>query len=156
MSSRSRVLVLFALALLMASSLLAATGCGKSDKQKVTDDVNGICKDFRKDTSKLFDNVDNLKQFAKQGRKAIPAVDRTGRRLATVKASKDVREDLGKDYTRFVATFQRTAAAFGAAVASAEAGDKRKFNQYVNEIDRLDKQGNRQARKLGFDECAKS
>ena len=154
MTSRSRVLVLSALAL-MASSVLAA-GCGKSDKQKVTDEVNGICKDFRKDTSKLFDNVSNLEQFAKQGRKAIPAVDRTGRRLSTVKASKDVREDLGRDYTRFVATFQRTAAAFGAAVASAEARDRRKFNQYVNEIDRLDKQGNRQAKKLGFDECAKS
>jgi hypothetical protein len=156
MFGRSRVLVRSALALLMASSLLAATGCGKSDKQKVTDEVNDICKDFRKDTSALFDDVRNLKQFAKQGRKAIPAVDRTGRRLASVKASKDVREDLGKEYTRFVATYQRTAAAFGAAVASAEARDRRKFKQYVSEIDRLDKLGNRQARQLGFDECAKS
>ena len=155
MSRSSRVLVLSALAPL-AASLLVGTGCGKSDKEKVTDEVNGICKDFRKDTSKLFDDVGSLKQFAKQGRKAIPAVDRTGRRLSTVKASDDVRKDLGKEYTVFVATFQKTAAAFGAAVASAEAGDKRKFNQYVNQIDRLDKQGNRQAKQLGFDECAKS
>jgi hypothetical protein len=152
----SRVLVVSALALMAASSLLAATGCGKSDKQKVTDEVDGICKDFRKDTGKLFDNVGSLKEFARQGRKAIPAVDRTGRRLATVKASDDVRKDLGKDYTAFVANFQKTAAAFGAAVAAAEAGDRAKFKQYVKQIDRLDKQGNRQAKGLGFDECAKS
>jgi hypothetical protein len=152
----SRVFVVSALALVAAASLLASTGCGKSDKQKVTDQVNGICKDFRKDTAKLFDNVGSLKEFARQGRKAIPAVDRTGRRLATVKASEDVRKDLGKGYTAFVATFQKTAAAFGAAVGAAEAGDRAKFKQYVNEIDKLDKQGNRQAKKLGFDECAKS
>jgi hypothetical protein len=156
MLQSSRVLVASALALLAGSSLLAATGCGKSDKQKVVDHVNGICKDFRKDTSRLFNDAGSLREFALQGRKAIPAVDRTGKRLATVKASEDVRKDLGNQYTAFVANFQRTAAAFEAAVAAAQAGDKRKFNQYVDQIDRLDKRGNGQAKKLGFDACAKS
>ena len=152
----SRVFVISAIALAAASSLLATTGCGKSDRQKVTDQVNDICTDFRRDTGKLFDGVGSLKEFARQGRKAIPAVDRTGKRLATVKASDDVRKDLGKDYTAFVANFQNTAAAFGRAVGAAEAGDRTKFKQYVTQIDRLDKRGNRQARELGFDECAKS
>jgi hypothetical protein len=156
MLQSSRVLAVSALALLAASSLLAATGCGKSDKQKVVDEVNGICKDFRKDTSTLFNEAGSLREFATQGRKAIPAVDRTGKRLATVKASDDVRKDLGNQYTAFVANYQRTAAAFGAAVASAEAGDQRKFSEYVKRIDRLDERGNGQARKLGFAECAKS
>jgi hypothetical protein len=156
MLQSSRVLVASALALLAGSSLLAAASCGKSDKQKVVDDVNDICKDFRKDTSKLFNDAGSLREFATQGRKAIPAVDRTGKRLATVKASDDVRKDLGDQYTAFVANFQRTAAAFGAAVAAAQSGDKRKFSQYANQIDRLDERGNGQAKKLGFDECAKT
>jgi hypothetical protein len=156
MSRSSRVFLISALTLLAASSLLAATGCGKSDRQKVTDQVNDVCKDFSKDTGKLFDDVGSLKEFARQGRKAIPAVDRTGRRLATVKASDDVRKELGKDYTAFVANFQKTAAAFGRTVGAAEAGDRPKFKQYVTELDKLDNQGNRQAKQLGFDECAKS
>jgi hypothetical protein len=155
MLSSPRRSVRCALALLTLPCVLAVTACGKSDKQKVEDQVNGICKDFRKDTASLFNNVDNLNDFAAQGKKAIPKVDQTGRKLSTVKASEDVRKDLGNRYTAFVANFQQTAATFGAAVAAADDGDKPKFGRLVKEIDRLDKKGNKQAKALGFDECAK-
>jgi hypothetical protein len=121
----------------------------------VVDQVNAICKDFNRESKPLFNNVKNLRDFGAKGRRAIPAIDRTGKRLASVKASKKVRKELGDQYTAFVSTFRREAVAFGAAIAAADTGNKRQVEELGNEIARLDKQSDAQARKLGFDECAK-
>ena len=121
----------------------------------MVDKVNAICIDFRKETKRPFNGVKSLDDFASQGRRAIPAIDRAGRKLATLKAPEDVRKELGRDYTAFVATFQREAVAFGAAIGAAEGGNRRQFEQIANEFDKLDKLSDRQARKLGFDNCAR-
>jgi ABC-type transporter Mla subunit MlaD len=142
-------------ALLLGFSVLAG-GCGRrTDQQKVVDKVNAICNDFRRDTKPLFGDVKSLDDFAAQARKAIPAIDRAGRKLATLKAPEDVRKDLGDDYTAFVATFQQEAVAVGAAIGAAEGANRRQFDQIATEFDRLDKRSDRQATKLGFDDCAK-
>jgi len=142
-------------ALLLGFSVLAG-GCGRrSDQQKVVDKVNAICNDFRGDSQPLFDDVTSLDDFAARARRAIPAIDRAGRKLATLKAPEDVRKDLGEDYTAFVATFQQEAVAVGAAIGAAEGANRRQFDQVAIEFDRLDKRSDRQARKLGFDDCAK-
>jgi outer membrane murein-binding lipoprotein Lpp len=133
---------------------LAISGCG-SDKQKVVDQVNGICKDFNRESKPLFNDVRNLRDFGAKGRRAIPAIDRTGKRLASVKASKKVRKELGGGYTQFVSIFRQEAIAFGAAIAAADTGNKRQVEQLGSEIARLDERSDAQARKLGFDECAK-
>jgi hypothetical protein len=121
----------------------------------VVDKVNAICTDFNKDTSALLADVHSLDKFASEARKAIPAIDRAGRRLATLKAPEDVRKELGDDYTAFVTTFQREAVAFGVAIGAAEGRNKRQFAQIGSEIDKLDRRSDRQARRLGFDDCAK-
>jgi hypothetical protein len=120
----------------------------------VVDRVNTICTDFRKDTKPLFGRTQSLDDFASRARKAIPAIDRAGRRLATLKAPEKVRKDLGDDYTAFVATFQQQAVAVGAAIGAAEGGNKRQFDQVAHEFDKLDKQSDRQAKELGFNDCA--
>ena len=144
------------MALLLGFSVLAG-GCGRrSDQQKVVDKVNAICNDFRTDTKPLFGRAESLDDFAARARKAIPAIDRAGRRLATLKAPEKVRKDLGDDYTAFVATFQQEAVAVGAAIGAAEGGNRRQVDQVASEFDKLDKRSDRQARKLGFDDCAKA
>jgi hypothetical protein len=120
----------------------------------VVDKVNAICTDFRKDTKPLFGRTESLDDFASRARKAIPAIDRAGRRLATLKAPEKVRKDLGEDYTAFVATFQQEAVAVGAAIGAAEGGNRRQFDQVAGEFDKLEKRSNGQAKTLGFDDCA--
>jgi hypothetical protein len=120
----------------------------------VVDKVNAICNDFRKDTKPLFGRTESLDDFASRARRAIPAIDRAGRRLATLKAPEKVRKDLGEDYTAFVATFQQEAVAVGAAIGAAEGGNRRQFDQVAGEFDKLEKRSNRQAKTLGFDDCA--
>ena len=121
----------------------------------MADKVNAICSDFRKDAKPLFGRAESLDDFASRARKAIPAIDRAGRRLATLKAPEKVRTDLGDDYTAFVATFQQEAVAVGAAIGAAEGHNRRQFDQVAVEFRKLDKRSDQQAKKLGFGDCAK-
>ena len=136
-------------------SLLTVAGCGESGKEDVQSDVNDICKDFRKETRPLFKDVDNFNEFAADGKKALPAVQKADRDLSQVKASEDVRRELGKEYTAFVHNFRQTAATFRGAIQAAEQGNAKAVQELAGEIERLDKESDSQARKLGFDECAR-
>jgi hypothetical protein len=143
-----------ALALLPALFLAGAVGCGgKSDKEKLAEDVNGICKDLE-GKLKGLENANSLRQIGLEGKKLIPEVDRAGKRLGKVKAPASVKKDLGDDYTKFVATFRATAVAYGALVGAAEKNDQRSVQVLVRQLDQLNRAGDMQAKKLGFDECA--
>jgi outer membrane murein-binding lipoprotein Lpp len=144
-------------AALAVVGVLAVAGCGGGDgsKSDVESKVNDICKDFNAKAAKLQKATD-LKSFAKEGRKLVPEIQRTGNRLGTVKASEDVRKKYGDDYTKFVQNFVQTSAVFGSLLGFAEAGNQTAFNQASKEFDRLDKEGDRLAKKLSFDDCVSS
>lgn len=132
--------------------LVASCG-GKSDEEKLADDVNDICRDLERSLQGLR-SAGSIQQMGRQGKRLIPAVDRAGKRLANVKASREVRRELGDDYLRFVATFRAQAIAYGAIVGAAEAGDQRSLRKLVGQLDELDRANDRRARDLGFDDCA--
>jgi hypothetical protein len=141
-------------ALPLVCALLLVGGCGgESDKEKLASDVNDICSDLENSLEGL-ESANSLRQIGRQGKKLIPEVDRATTRLARVKASGDVKKDLGDDYTKFVATFRATAIAYGALVGAAERNDQRSVQTLVGQLDQLDRQGDMQAKKLGFDDCA--
>jgi hypothetical protein len=142
---------------LLASVLavLPVAACGGSDsKEDLAKDVNGICEDLRKDT-RAFDKADTMKEVAVQGRKAVPAIQKAERRLKNVKGTEDLQKEFGDEYSQWLQSFLQTTTAVGAAIASAEQDNEKAFTQFANEVDRLDKKADRQAKKLGFDECAK-
>jgi len=151
LASRARC----AAAVVALPALLVAAGCGESGKEEVQSDVNAICKDFRTETKGLFENVDGLEGFASEGKKALPAVQKADRELTQIKASEDVRRELGDEYTAFVANFRRVAVAFRGAIQAAEQGNQTAVEEFGADIKRLDKESQRQARKLGFDDCAR-
>jgi hypothetical protein len=134
-------------------SLFVVAGCGESDKEKLQADVNAICEDLDNDT-KALQKANDLKSIAREGRKAIPAITRAETRFKEVKGSEEATKDFGDDYTAFVATVLETSTRFGQLIVAAEQGDKDTANRLLREIDRLDKKGDRQAEKLGFDKCA--
>lgn len=148
----SPVRVVAALTAVFALFLLAACG-GKSDKEKLADDVNDICRDLER-SLKGLESAGSIQQIGRQGKRLIPAVDRAGKRLANVKASREVRRELGDDYLKFVATFRAQAIAYGAIVGAAEAGDRRSLQKLVTQLDELDRANDRRAKDLGFDDCA--
>jgi hypothetical protein len=134
--------------------LLLAGGCGeKSDKEKLADDVNVICRDLEGSLEGL-EAAGSLQDVGRQGKRLIPSVDRAGKRLANVKASREVRRELGDEYLKFVATFRAQAIAYGAIVGAAESGDQRALQKLVNQLDQLDQANDRRAKRLGFDDCA--
>jgi hypothetical protein len=139
---------------LIPALLLAVPGCGESNEDKFRSDVNSICKDLDKDTAAL-QKAGNLKEIAREGRKAVPAITRAEKRFKDLKAPKDVRDKFGNAYAAFVRTFLETTTNFGSLIVAAEQGDQATAERLAGEIDRLDKSGDKQAKKLGFDECAK-
>ncbi len=146
----------FGAGIALVFALVGAAGCGGSDKESVQNDVNDICADFRKETKSLFEGqVESPEEFAAQGKKALPAIQKADRELTQVKASEDVRKELGTDYTRFVQNFRRTAQIFRVAIQAADQGNTKALGEFAQEIGRLDRESDAQARKLGFDECAK-
>ena len=146
----SRWLVLSVLAIVPA----AACGEGSNSKDELAMDVNGICSELRAKTRSL-DDVKSMKAFAREGRQAVPAIQKAERDLKNVKGSEELQKEYGDEYSRWLQTFLQTTTAFGAAIASAEQGNETAFKQFANEVDRLDKKADAQAKKLDFDECAK-
>ena len=133
---------------------IAACGGASDSKEDLAKDVNKICAELRKDTRSL-DKVKNMKAFAREGRKAVPAIQKAERELKNVKGSEDLQKEYGDDYNRWLQAFLNTTTAFGAAIASAEQGNAKAFEQFANEVDKLDDKADAQARKLDFTECAK-
>ncbi len=134
--------------------VLLAGGCGeKSDKEKLADDVNSICRDLEGSLEGL-ESAGSLQQLGREGKRLIPAVDRAGKRLANVKGSREARRELGDDYLKFVATFRAQAIAYGALVGAAESGDQRALQKLVMQLDELDRANDQRAKQLGFDDCA--
>ena len=133
---------------------VAACGGGSDSKEDLASDVNDICGELRKETRSL-DKVKNMKSFAREGRRAVPAIQKAERDLKNVKGSEDLQKEYGDDYNKWLQSFLNTTTAFGAAIASAEQGNATAFRQFADEVDKLDKKADRQAKKLGFDECAK-
>ena len=141
-----------ALAALALVAVFGACG-GKSDKERLADDVNEICRDLKGSLEQL-QSANSLEEIGRQGKRLIPEVDRAGKRLANVKASRDVRRELGDDYLKFVATFRAQAIAYGAIVAAAERNDQTSLQKLVAQLDQLDRANDRRAEDLGFDDCA--
>jgi hypothetical protein len=133
---------------------IAACGEGSDSKEDLASDVNDICGQLRKDTRAL-DKVKDMKTFAREGRKAVPAIQKAERDLKNVKGSEDLQKEYGDDYSKWLQAFLNTTTAFGAAIASAEQGNATAFRQFATQVDKLDTRADRQARKLGFEECAK-
>ena len=144
--------------LLVASVLavvpVAACGGGSDSKEDLAKDVNDICGKLRKDTRSL-DKAKTMKAFAREGRQAVPAIQKAERDLKNVKGSEDLQKEYGDDYSKWLNSFLQTTTAFGAAIASAEQGNAAAFKQFAGQVDKLDTKADRQAKKLGFDECAK-
>ena len=146
----SRWLVVSALAVVP----VAACGGGSDSKDDLAKDVNDICAELRQETRSL-NNVKNMKTFAREGRAAVPAIQKAERELKNVKGSEDLQKEYGDDYTKWLQAFLNTTTAFGAAIATAEQGNRVAFRQFATQVDKLDDKADAQARKLGFDECAK-
>lgn len=133
---------------------VAACGEASDSKEDLATDVNDICSELRQKTRSL-DDVESMKAFAREGRKAVPAIQKAERDLRNVKGSEELQKEYGTEYNQWLTSFLQTTTAFGAAIASAEQGNSTAFKQFANEVDRLDKKADAQARKLDFDECAK-
>ena len=133
---------------------VAACGEGSDSKEDLAKDVNDICSELRAKTRSL-NNVKDMKTFAREGRAAVPAIQKAERDLKNVKGSEDLQKEYGDDYTKWLQAFLNTTTAFGAAIASAEQGNEPAFKQFAGQVDKLDDRADAQAKKLNFDECAK-
>ena len=144
----------FLVALVLAVVPIAACGGSSDSKEDLASDVNDICGELRKETRSI-DKAKTMKAFAREARKAVPAIQKAERDLRNVKGSEDLQKEFGDEYNRWLNSFLQTTTAFGAAIASAEQGNSTAFRQFATQVDKLDTKADRQAKKLGFDECAK-
>ena len=141
-----------ALAIVGMSAALVATGCGGGDEEDTQAQVNKICKDLENDT-KALNSVESEEDFAAEGKKVTPKLDKALEDLQNVKANDDVRKKSGDDYTAFVQNFADTTGVFKQMIAAAEQGDSETFQAGGTELERLDKESDALAKKLGFDDC---
>ena len=115
------------LVLVAAAALSLLAGCGKSEKEKYTDKMKSISKQFAAEQGRINtgDTPSSLPEAATRVRRLQDVVTRLARRLADLKPPAKVK-DLHGRFTMLVRTF---AGSLGPAIQAAEAGDLKRFSQ---------------------------
>jgi hypothetical protein len=144
----------YAFATLAVASLVALGGCGKSDEDTFADKGNDICKELesrQKAATKELNDAKGLSDVVKAsdtGRAVFVELRERTKKL-------DPPSDLDDEFAAYLADIDEAIAVFDELKAGAAAGDAKRLQRIVPRAGALQKKASVDAKKLGFDTCAK-